>query len=39
MFIIRTATFIIKMACSATTIIVSLNVRSVDSKSLLEINS
>ena len=37
MFIIRIATFIIKMPCSTTTIFVSLNIRFVDSKSLLKI--
>ena len=37
MFIIRTATFIFKMFCSTTTIFVSLNVRFVDSKSLLKL--
>ena len=38
MFIIRAATFIIKITFSPSTIIVSLNVRFVDSKSLLNIN-
>ena len=38
MFIIRAAIFIIKMDCSITTIFVSLNIRFVDSKSLLNIN-
>ena len=39
MFIISTATFVIKLSCSITTIFVSVNVRFVDSKSLLKINS
>ena len=39
MFIIRPATFIIKMPCSPTTIFVSLNIRFVSSKSLLKTNS
>ena len=38
MFIVRAAAFIIKMACSTTMIFVDLNVRFVDSKSLLKIN-
>ena len=38
MFIVRAATFNIKMACSTTTIFGSLNVRFVSSKSLLKIN-
>ena len=37
-FIIRAATFIIKMPCSAAKIFGSLNARFVDSKSLLKIN-
>ena len=37
MLIVRAAAFIIKMPCSTTTIFVSLNVRFVNSKSLLEI--
>ena len=36
---IRAKTFIIKMPCSTTTIFVGLNIRFVDSKFLLKINS
>ena len=39
MFLIRTATFIIQMPCSTTTIFVSLNIRFVNSKSLLKLKS
>ena len=39
MFIIRTATFIIRMPCRPTRIFVILNIRFVNSKSLLKINS
>ena len=38
MVAVRAAIFIIKMPCSTTTIFVSLNVRFVDSKSLLKID-
>ena len=38
-FITRTPAFIVKTTCSATTIFVSPNIRFVDSKSLLKINS
>ena len=37
MVIVRDATFIIKMPCSTKTVFVSLDVRFVDSKSLLKI--
>ena len=39
MFIISTATFIIKMSCSTTMTSVSFNIRFVDSKSPLKSNS
>ena len=39
MFLIRTATFIIQMPCSTTAIFVSLNIRFVNSKSLLKLKS